>query len=54
MQSPRFIHLFRFAGVDLYLHWSWFLLALWGIESRSGQYGSMAWSVLEYCRCSMC
>ena len=42
------IHLFRFAGVDLYLHWSWFLLALWGIESRSGQYGSMAWSVLEY------
>jgi Zn-dependent protease len=42
------IHLFRFAGVDLYLHWSWFLLAIWGIESRSGRYGSMAWSVLEY------
>jgi len=42
------IHLFRFAGVDLYLHWSWFLVAFYEIESRSGRYSSVAWNVLEY------
>jgi Zn-dependent protease len=42
------IHLFRFAGVDLYLHWSWFLVAVYGISSRAGRYTSLAWPVLEY------
>jgi Zn-dependent protease len=42
------IHLFRLAGVDLYLHWSWFLVALYQIQGRGGRYSSMVWSVLEY------
>jgi len=42
------IHLFRLAGVDLYLHWSWFLVAAYEIESRGGRYSSIVWSVLEY------
>jgi Zn-dependent protease len=42
------IHLLRFAGIDLYLHWSWFLVALYEIESRKGQYSSIAWNALEY------
>src|SRR5580693_2440986 len=42
------IHLFRLAGVDLYLHWSWFLVAAWEIQGRNGRYSSMVWSVLEY------
>jgi Zn-dependent protease len=42
------IHLFRLAGVDLYLHWSWFLVAFYEIQSRDGRYTSIAWSVLEY------
>ena len=42
------IHLFRFAGVDLYLHWSWFLLAVYGISSRGARYTSLVWPVLEY------
>jgi Zn-dependent protease len=42
------IHLFRFAGVDLYLHWSWFLVAAYEIESRKGRYSSVLWNVLEY------
>ncbi len=29
--------LFRFAGIDLYLHWSWFLVAVYGISSRAAQ-----------------
>jgi Zn-dependent protease len=42
------IHLFRLAGVDLYLHWSWFLVAAYEIESRKGRYSSVAWNALEY------
>jgi len=42
------IHLFRLAGVDVYLHWSWFLIALYGIQSRRQNYSSFLWPVLEY------
>lgn len=42
------IHLFRLAGVDIFLHWSWFLVAAIEIESRKGRYSSIAWNVLEY------
>ena len=42
------IRLFRLAGIDLYLHWSWFLVAYYGISMRAGRYPSMMWSVLEY------
>lgn len=42
------IHLFRVAGIDLYLHWSWFVVALFEIQSRKGQYSSIAWNALEY------
>ena len=42
------IRLFRFAGIDLYLHWSWFLVAFYGISRRAVNYSSMAWPVLEY------
>jgi Zn-dependent protease len=42
------IHLFRLAGVDLYLHWSWFLVAAYEIQARRGGYSSVLWNVLEY------
>jgi Zn-dependent protease len=42
------IHLFRLAGVDLYLHWSWFLVAAYQIQGRGGRYSSIVWSILEY------
>ena len=42
------IRLFRFAGVDLFLHWSWFLVAIYGISTRAGNYASPVWPVLEY------
>jgi len=42
------IHLVRLAGVDLYLHWSWFIVAAYEIESRKGSYSSVLWNVLEY------
>jgi len=40
--------LFRLAGIDVYLHWWWFLVALYEIQGRSGQYSSIAWNAAEY------
>lgn len=42
------IHLFRVAGIDLFLHWSWFLVAVFEINDRAGRYSSLTWNVLEY------
>ncbi|MGO9272651.1 MAG: M50 family metallopeptidase [Terriglobia bacterium] len=42
------IHLFRFAGIDMFLHWSWFLVAAFEINNRAKNYSSLAWNVLEY------
>ena len=32
----------------MFLHWSWFLVAAFEIQSRKGIYSSVAWNVLEY------
>jgi Zn-dependent protease len=42
------VHLFRAAGVDVFLHWSWFLVAAFEISTRSGSYSSIGFNVLEY------
>lgn len=42
------IHLFRFAGIDLFLHYSWFLVAMFEISARARSYSSISWNVLEY------
>jgi Zn-dependent protease len=42
------IRLFRLAGIDVFLHWSWFVIALIEVNSRSGRYSSIAWNILEY------
>lgn len=42
------IRLFRFAGVQAYLHWSWFLVAVWEITRGTTRYSSVAWNVAEY------
>jgi Zn-dependent protease len=42
------IRLFRIQGIDVFLHWSWFLVAAYEISSRKGSYSSVTWNVLEY------
>lgn len=42
------IRLFRFAGVQVYLHWSWFVIALIEVNTRSREYSSFGWNVAEY------
>lgn len=40
--------LFRLNEIDVFLHWSWFLVAAYEIQSRNRQYSSIAWNVVEY------
>jgi Zn-dependent protease len=42
------VHLFEFAGIDLYLHWSWFVLALFAVTYREGSFSSIGWNILDY------
>jgi Zn-dependent protease len=42
------IHLFRFRGIDVFLHWSWFVVAAFEISGRTRTYSSITWNVLEY------
>jgi Zn-dependent protease len=42
------IPLFRFNGIQLSLHWSWFLVAAYEINGRQKTYSSITWNVLEY------
>ncbi len=41
-------HLFRFAGIDVYLHWSWFVVAVYQMTAWGHVYSSSVWKVLEY------
>lgn len=42
------IHLVRVAGIDLFLHWSWFVVAAIEIGSLRGRYSSVFFGALEY------
>src|SRR6267154_509862 len=42
------IRLFQVAGIDLCVHWSWFLVAVFEISDRAKAYSSLTWNVIEY------
>jgi Zn-dependent protease len=42
------IHLFNFRGIDVFLHWSWFVVALYELRGPSARYTSFTWNVIEY------
>src|SRR5215468_6120222 len=42
------IRLFHFAGVDVFLHWSWFLVAIYEIQGGHRRYSSVGWNIAEY------
>jgi Zn-dependent protease len=46
--SQGAIRLARVAGIDVFLHWSWFVVALIEVTERTTQYRSLAWNVAEY------
>jgi Zn-dependent protease len=40
--------IFTLAGIGVYVHWSWFLVAIYSVQFRTHEYSSMIWNVLEY------
>src|SRR5713101_5993651 len=47
MKSGAF-RIFSVAGIDVYLHWTWFIVALIVFQNPIGKYDRPVWSVLEY------
>ncbi len=47
-QGKGCIRLFEVAGITVYLHWLWFLVAYVEITQRREAYPSVAWNVAEY------
>lgn len=45
---PGAIRLFRFRGIDVFLHWSWAIIALIALRTRSEIYESPFWGGAEY------
>ena len=42
------IRLFSYSGIDVFLHWSWFLIAMYEIRGGLGTYSSIGWNIAEY------
>ncbi len=42
------LRLFRAGGITVFVHWSWFMVAIYEIQQRSQRYTSLAWTGLEY------
>jgi len=42
------MRLFRVGGITVFLHYSWFIVAVIEIQSRARTYGSLIWNVAEY------
>ena len=45
---PWSLPFFRVAGIQVYVHATWFVVAWIEISARDSAYGSMAWNVAEY------
>jgi len=46
-QSNGAIRLFRFAGIQVYVHWSWFLGLAWFMQGRYDDRVEVAWRLAE-------
>jgi Zn-dependent protease len=42
------LKLFHVAGIQVFLHWSWFVVAVIEINHRAAAYSNVVWNVLEY------
>jgi Zn-dependent protease len=42
------IRLFKFSGIQVYLHFSWFIVAAIELTQRAGLYSSRVWAAYEY------
>jgi Zn-dependent protease len=48
MLTKGCLRLFKIAGITVFLHWSWFLVAFLELKLRRDKYDSLAWNAAEY------
>ncbi|HUY34578.1 MAG TPA: site-2 protease family protein [Pirellulales bacterium] len=46
--QPGSVRLFHFAGIDVFVHWSWLLVAIVEVQIRQREYQSFVWNIIEY------
>ena len=46
--SSGSFRLFRVAGIDVFMHWTWLLMGFYEVQIRVNQYQSRAWMIAEY------
>ncbi len=42
------VRFFEFSGITVFVHWSWFAVALFSFQNRSAVYSSPVWNIYEY------
>ncbi len=42
------VRFFRLWSIDVHVHWSWFVVAIYSVSSRAPRYESPAWALAEY------
>lgn len=42
------LKLFELRGISVFIHWSWFLVALYEVNVRKGRYQFIGWNLAEY------
>lgn len=42
------LRIFQFAGISVYVHWSWLVVAIFEVQYRANNYASQVWNVIEY------
>jgi len=42
----------RWPGIGVYVHWSWFIVAIYSVQFRTHEYSSMIWTCWNISRCS--
>lgn len=40
--------LFTVFGINVFVHWSWFLVAAWELQNNGRRYSSPVWNLIEY------
>src|SRR4051812_22090177 len=47
MNFPRALRLFRFRGIDVFVHWTWLFLVFYEIQYRQSDYHFKIWNLIE-------
>lgn len=41
------LRIFQFSGINVYVHWSWLIVAIVEVQYRANNYASQVWNVID-------